>query len=68
MLDELHWQVAQAADEAARRLALETLIEACVPATLIAKNLGYLDLAQAAARAGKQRRCSGIRCSRGRQR
>jgi transcriptional regulator with XRE-family HTH domain len=49
VLDELHWHIAQPADEASQRLALETLIEACVSATLIAKNLGYLDLAHVAA-------------------
>jgi transcriptional regulator with XRE-family HTH domain len=54
VLDELHWHAAEPADEAARRLALETLIEACVTATLIAKNLGYMDLAHVAAlRAGE---------------
>jgi transcriptional regulator with XRE-family HTH domain len=45
VLDELHWHTAQAGDEASRRLALETLIEACVMAGLTAKDLGYLDLA-----------------------
>jgi transcriptional regulator with XRE-family HTH domain len=50
VLDELHWHTAGQADgEAARRLALETLIEACVTATLVAKNLGYMDLAHVAA-------------------
>ncbi|HUZ26113.1 MAG TPA: helix-turn-helix transcriptional regulator [Streptosporangiaceae bacterium] len=49
VLDELHWHAAQAADETSRQLALGTLIEACVAATLIAKNLGYLDLAHVAA-------------------
>jgi hypothetical protein len=51
VLDELHWHIANwgAPDEAASRLALETLIEACVTATLIAKNLGYMDLAHVAA-------------------
>jgi transcriptional regulator with XRE-family HTH domain len=39
-LDDLHWHTAQAGDEASRRLALETLIEACVAAGLIAKDLG----------------------------
>jgi len=48
VLDELHWHTAQAADEAARRLALETLIEACITAGLTAKDLGYVDLAHVA--------------------
>ena len=45
VLDELHWHTAQAADEPSRRLALETLIEACVAAGQTARDLGYLDLA-----------------------
>ena len=49
VLDELHWHTAQNSDEAARRLALETLIEACVMTGLTAKDLGYLDLAHVAA-------------------
>jgi transcriptional regulator with XRE-family HTH domain len=49
VLDELHWHTAQASDEASRRLALETLIEACIAAGLTAKNLGYLDLGHIAA-------------------
>lgn len=49
VLDELHWHAARASDEPARRMALETLIEACVLAGLTAKDLGYLDLAYAAA-------------------
>jgi transcriptional regulator with XRE-family HTH domain len=44
VLDELHWHTAQASDELNRRLALETLIEACITAGLIAKDLGYVDL------------------------
>ena len=49
VLDELHWHIAaQPSDEAASRLALETLIEACITATLVAKNLGYMDLAHVA--------------------
>lgn len=49
VLDELHVHAADPEDEAAHRRALETLIEACVCATFTAKNLGYLDLAAAAA-------------------
>jgi transcriptional regulator with XRE-family HTH domain len=48
VLDELHWHTAQDGDEASRRLALETLIEACVMAGLTAKDLGYADLAHVA--------------------
>jgi transcriptional regulator with XRE-family HTH domain len=48
-LDELHWHAAQPADEASRRLALETLVEACVIAAAVTKELGYLDLAYLAA-------------------
>jgi hypothetical protein len=48
LLDELHVHTAAPADEAARRLALETLVEACVCAMGTAKNLGYPDLAHLA--------------------
>ena len=49
VLDELHYHVAAAADEAARRVALQALVEACVCATFTAKNLNYTDLAHLAA-------------------
>ena len=50
VLDELHWHIAtRTGGETASRVALETLIEACVTATLVAKNLGYMDLAHVAA-------------------
>jgi transcriptional regulator with XRE-family HTH domain len=49
VLDELHYHVATAADEAAERLALQALIEACTCATFTAKNLNYTDLAHLAA-------------------
>lgn len=49
VLDELHYHVAAAADEAAERLALQNLVEACVCATFTAKNLNYTDLAHLAA-------------------
>lgn len=49
VLDELHWHVACPADEAARRLALETLVECCVITASPAKELGHLDLAYIAA-------------------
>jgi transcriptional regulator with XRE-family HTH domain len=48
VLDELHWHTAQPSDEAAQRLALETMIEACITAGLTAKDLGYIDLAHVA--------------------
>jgi transcriptional regulator with XRE-family HTH domain len=50
VLDELHLHTAEPADEAAHRLALQTLVEACVCASAVAKNLGYMDLAHLAAR------------------
>lgn len=49
VLDELHYHVAAAADEAAEQLALQSLVEACVCATFTAKNLNYTDLAHLAA-------------------
>lgn len=49
VLDELYYHTADPVDEAAYQLALETLIEACITATLLAKNLGYMDLAHVAA-------------------
>jgi transcriptional regulator with XRE-family HTH domain len=48
VLDELHWHTAQAGDEASRRLALETLIEACAAAAEMANVLRYMDLAHVA--------------------
>jgi transcriptional regulator with XRE-family HTH domain len=49
VLDELHYHVAAAADEATVRQSLQSLVEACVCATFIAKNLNYADLAHLAA-------------------
>jgi hypothetical protein len=49
VLDELHYHAAAAKDEAAERLALQSLVEACVCATFTAKNLSYTDLAHLAA-------------------
>jgi len=49
VIDELHVHAAEPADEAARRLALETLVDACVAAEETANVLGYTDLAHAAA-------------------
>jgi transcriptional regulator with XRE-family HTH domain len=49
LIDELHIHTAEPANEAAYRLALETLLEACVFATFRSKDLGYHDLAHLAA-------------------
>jgi transcriptional regulator with XRE-family HTH domain len=49
LIDELHVHTAQPGDEAARRLALQTLVEACAYAAFRAKDLGYPDLAHIAA-------------------
>jgi transcriptional regulator with XRE-family HTH domain len=49
LIDELHVHAAQPADEAAQRLALTTLVDACVAAEEVANVLGYTDLAHAAA-------------------
>lgn len=49
LIDELHVHAAEPADEAALRLALETLVDACVAAEETANVLGYTDLAHAAA-------------------
>lgn len=49
LIDELHVHACAPADEAAYRLALETLIEAFQTATFTMKDLGYADLAHVAA-------------------
>ncbi len=49
VLDELYYYAADPADEAGYRQALSTLVEACVCAGTMAKNLGYSDLAGLAA-------------------
>ncbi|MBO2450489.1 helix-turn-helix transcriptional regulator [Actinomadura barringtoniae] len=49
LLDELHLHVWWRSDEAAHRISLETLIEACTAATFTCKDLGYPDLAHLAA-------------------
>lgn len=49
LIDELHVHTAQPEDEAAYRLALQTLVEACAYAAFRAKDLGYPDLAHIAA-------------------
>jgi transcriptional regulator with XRE-family HTH domain len=53
-LDELYRHVADPVDEAAHRLALETLIEACVIASAVCKELNYLDLAYLAAQRAEE--------------
>ncbi|GLW64304.1 transcriptional regulator [Actinomadura rubrobrunea] len=49
LIDELHWHVAAPADEAAQRLALETLVEAYMCAAGMARSLRHPDLSQFAA-------------------
>lgn len=49
VIDELHVHTADPADEAAHRLALHAMVEACVYAALRAKDLGYPDLAHVGA-------------------
>jgi transcriptional regulator with XRE-family HTH domain len=49
LLDELHHHVAEPADEAVQRLALEGLVEASATAGVLAKGLGYVDLGHFAA-------------------
>jgi transcriptional regulator with XRE-family HTH domain len=49
VIAELHLHACAPADEAAHRMALETLIDAFQTATFIAKDLGYADLASLAA-------------------
>jgi len=49
VLDELHFHAARTTEEAGRRRALQTLVEACVTASLTAMHLGYPDLAHIAA-------------------
>jgi transcriptional regulator with XRE-family HTH domain len=54
VIDELHYRVAAPEDEREHRLALRALVEACAYAAFRAKDLGYPDLAHAAAaRAGE---------------
>jgi transcriptional regulator with XRE-family HTH domain len=54
VLDELHWHTAQPDDETAHRLALESLVEACVISAAVAKELNYMDLAYLAALRAKE--------------
>jgi transcriptional regulator with XRE-family HTH domain len=48
-IDELYRHIADPADEATYRLALEALVDACVIASAVSKELNYLDLAYLAA-------------------
>jgi transcriptional regulator with XRE-family HTH domain len=48
ILNELYWHAAEPGDEQQRRMALETLVEACLTAGLTVKDLGYADLAHVA--------------------
>lgn len=49
VIDELHAHAGPGAGEAARKLALGALIEACTTSCFMAKDLGYADLAHVAA-------------------
>jgi transcriptional regulator with XRE-family HTH domain len=49
VIDELHVHAGPAAGEAERKLALAALIEACMWACFMARNLGYAELAHVAA-------------------
>lgn len=49
VIDELYRHIADPADEAAYRMALGALVEACVIASAVSKELNYLDLAYLAA-------------------
>jgi transcriptional regulator with XRE-family HTH domain len=53
-IDELYRHIADPADEAAHQLALETLVEACVIASAVSKELNYLDLAYLAAQRAEE--------------
>jgi len=53
-IDELHLHAVDPADEAAWRSALETLVEACVIAAAVTKELNYLDLAYLAAQRAEE--------------
>jgi transcriptional regulator with XRE-family HTH domain len=48
VLDELHYHVAAAADDAAQQLALRALVDACACACFTARSLNYTDLAHLA--------------------
>jgi transcriptional regulator with XRE-family HTH domain len=53
-IDELYRHIADPSDEAAHQLALETLVEACVIASAVSKELNYLDLAYLAAQRAEE--------------
>ncbi len=48
LIDELHVRACPAASEVDRKAALGTLVEACVTAAFVAKDLGYADLSYVA--------------------
>lgn len=54
VIDELYWHVTAPEDEAACQLALEALVEACVIAAAVAKELHYMDLACLAAQRAEE--------------
>lgn len=54
VLDELHLHATEPADEAAHRLALRTLIDACGYASTTAKHMNYRDLGHLAALRAKE--------------
>ena len=54
VIDELYRHIAGPEDEAARRLALEALVEACVIAAAVTKELNYIDLAYLAAQRAEE--------------
>ena len=54
VIDELYRHSADPEDEAAGRLALEILVEACVIAAAVTKELGYMDLAYLAAQRAEE--------------
>lgn len=52
VLDELHYHVADPSGEDVQKAALETLVEACVISSVIAKETWHIDLASIAAQRG----------------
>jgi transcriptional regulator with XRE-family HTH domain len=53
-IDELYRHIADPVDEAVRQSALETLVEACVIAAAVTKELNYMDLAYLAAQRAEE--------------
>ena len=54
VIDELYRHAAAPEDEAVHRMALETLVEACVIAAAVTKELNYMDLAYLAAQRAEE--------------